>query len=101
MYQKGENVVKLQKHIFSKITEIAHWASFTEAAYSEHSIAVHSSSMASYVTTVPAFVCRELQVWEASIFCDKKKMNSFDFTTYFSILTQANLCFLDVRNKDN
>ena len=55
---------------FSKITETAHQASSTEAAYSEHSIAILSISMAGYVNAVPAFVCFELPAREASSFCD-------------------------------
>ena len=58
---------------FSKIAETAHRASSAEAAaaYSEHSIAIHSIiSMAGYVNAVPAFVCFELPVREASSFCD-------------------------------
>ena len=41
-----------------------------EAAYSKHSIAIHSISMAGYVNAVPAFVCIELPAREASSFCD-------------------------------
>ena len=51
---------------FSKITETAHRASSTEAAYSEHSIAIHSISIAGYVNAVHF----ELQAGEASSFCD-------------------------------
>ena len=40
-----------------------------EAAYSEHSIAIPSISMAGYVTAVPAFTCGELPTREASSFC--------------------------------
>ena len=45
----------------------------TEAAYSEHSehsIAIHSISMAGYVNAVQAIVCFELPAREASSFCD-------------------------------
>ena len=41
-----------------------------EAAYSEHSIAIHSISMAGYVNAVRAIVCFELPAREASSFCD-------------------------------
>ena len=77
--------MKSQKVIFRKITETAHRASSTEAAYSEHSehsMAIHSNSMAGYVITVPAFVCVELQAREASTFCDLKKVTSCDFTAF-------------------
>ena len=57
---------------FSKITETVHRASSTEAAYSEHSIAIHPISMAGYmyVNAVPAFACFKLPAREASNFCD-------------------------------
>ena len=55
---------------FSKIAETALRASSTEAAYSEHSIAIHSISMACYVNAVRAIVCFELPAREASNFCD-------------------------------
>ena len=48
---------------FSKIAETAYRASserapvVTEAAYSEHSIAIHSISMAGYVNAVPGGFC--------------------------------------------
>ena len=84
---------------FSKITETAHGASFTEAAYSEHSITIHSISMAGYVTTVPPFVCGELPAREASTFCNKKK--SLRFHHIFLLFDSSNFCFLDVLNKDN
>ena len=42
------------KRSFSKIAETAHRASSMEAAYSEHSIAIHSISMAGYVNAVRA-----------------------------------------------
>ena len=67
-------MVKLQKVIFSKIAETAqselHRGSSTEAAYLEHSIAIHSISMAGYVTPVLAFVCGKLPCREMSGFCD-------------------------------
>ena len=55
---------------FLKIAETAHRASSAEAAYLEHSIAIHSISMAGYVNTVRAIVCFELPAREASRFCD-------------------------------
>ena len=72
--KKGENAVKLQKVIFQKITESAHWEPPRKAAYSEHSIAIHSISMAGYVMAVLATVCGELLAWEASSFCDFEKL---------------------------
>ena len=98
--QKGEKC-EIAKGHFSKITETVHRARSMEAAYSEHSIAVHSISIAGYVIPVPAFVCGKLPGREASSFCDFWKLTSCDFTTFFNFLTQANLCFLDVLNKDN
>ena len=44
--QEGENCSEIAEGHFSKIAETAHRASSTEAAYSEHSIAIHSISMA-------------------------------------------------------
>ena len=41
-----------------------------EAAFSERSIAIHSISIAGYVTAIPAFVCGELTAREGSSFCD-------------------------------
>ena len=55
---------------FFLIAESAHRASSMEAAYSEHSIAIHSISMACYVNAVPAFVYFELPAREESSFCD-------------------------------
>ena len=52
---------------FSKIAATAHRASSAEAAYSEHSIALHSISMAGYINAVPAFVCFELPAREATV----------------------------------
>ena len=68
--KKEETAVKLQKETFLKIAQTAHLASSMEAAYSEHSIPMHSISMAGYVTAAPAFVCRKVPAPEASSFCD-------------------------------
>ena len=54
VYQKGEKCGEIAKVNFSKITEFAHQASSTERAYSEHSIAIHSTSMMGYVTAIMA-----------------------------------------------
>ena len=48
--------------------------------------------MAGYVTAVLAFVCGELPAREASSISDFFKLTSGNFTTFFSFLTQANLC---------
>ena len=53
---------------FSKIKETAHWEPPQKAAYSEHSIAIHSILMAGYVTAVLAFVRAEPRGQETSIF---------------------------------
>ena len=47
----------------------AHWEQPRKASHSEYSIAIHSVSVAGYVTAVLAIVCAELCAWEAS-FCD-------------------------------
>ena len=79
---------------FSKITETAHWASSTEADYSEHLIAIHSISMAGYVNTVPAFVCFEIPAREASSFCDFWKLTSCDFIAFISSVIEVNFLFV-------
>ena len=77
------------------------WASSTEAAYSEHSIVIHSISMAGYVNAVPAFVCFELPAREASSFCDFFLLTSCDFIAFISSLIEVNfVLFLDVLIKD-
>ena len=69
--QKEEkNAVKLKKEIFSKITETAHWEPPRKATYSKHSIAIHSISVAGYVTAILIFVRAELRALETSSFCD-------------------------------
>ena len=69
------------------------WASSTEAAYSEHSIAIHSISMAGYVNTIRAIVCFELPAREASSFCDFWKLTSCDFIAFISSLIEVNFSF--------
>ena len=88
--QKGEKC-EIAKGHFSKITETAHRESSTEAASSEHSIAIHSISMAGYVTVILAFVRAALSAREASSFCDFWKMTSYNFTAFYSFLTKANI----------
>ena len=89
----------MKKGHLSKIAKTAHRASSeqaprTEAAYSEHSIAIHSISMApGYVNAVPAFVCFELPAREASSFCDFWKLTSSDFIAFISSLIEVNFCF--------
>ena len=70
-----------------------HWASSTEAAYSEHSIAIHSISMAGYVNAVRAIVCFKLPAREASSFCDFWKLTSCDFIAFIPSLIEVNFCF--------
>ena len=65
-----------------------------EAAYSEHSIAIHSISMAGYVNAVPAFVCFELPARGASSFCDFWKLTSCDFIAFIASMIKVNFCFL-------
>ena len=52
--------------------------------------------MVGYVTTLLAFVCGKLPAQEANSFCDFWKMTSCNFITFFSYLTWAYLCFLEV-----
>ena len=56
-----------------------------EAAYSEHSIAIHSSLMAGYVNAAPAFVCSNSQT--------KRQAVSVIFVTFISSLIEVNFCF--------
>ena len=87
-------MVKSQKDIFQNQKLLsAHQASPTQEAYSQHSIAMYSMSMAGYVTAVLVFVCSELPAREGSNFCDFQKIISCDFTEFFSFLTRAKLCF--------
>ena len=92
---KEEKSGEIAKGNFSKITETAHWASSTEAAYSEH----FNSYM--YLFNFNGELCKRrisFCLWqtpsrEASSFCDFWKLTSCDFTRFFSFFTQANLCF--------
>ena len=60
-------------------------ASSTDAAYSKHSIAIHSISMAGCVNAVRAIiVCFELPAREASSYCDFWKLTSCNFITFIS-----------------
>ena len=67
------------------------WASSTEAAYSGHSNAIHSISMAGYVNAVPAFVCFELPAREASSFCDIWNLTILRFIAFISSLIEVNI----------
>ena len=67
-----------------------------EVAYSEHSIAIHSISMAGYINAVRAIVCFELPAREASNFRDFKKLTSCDFIAFISSLIEVNFVVLDV-----
>ena len=78
MCQIWEKCGEIAKGNFSKIAETAHQASSTEAAYSEHWIAIHSISMASYV----------------------KQMTSCNFTAFSPFWPKQTLLSLDVL-KDN
>ena len=72
--------MKSQKVTLNKITETTRWERPRKATDSEHSIAIHSTSKAGYVTAVWAIVCTELHAQEASSFCDFWKVTSFDCT---------------------
>ena len=63
--------MKSEKAIFRKSQkQLTMWTPRSELAYSEHSVAIHSISMAGYVTAVLAFVYGKLPAREASSFCD-------------------------------
>ena len=85
-----------RKWFFFFIAETAHRASSTEAAYSQHSIAIHSISIAGYVTPVPAFLCGKLPGRKASSLCDFWKLTLLRFHPFFSFLTQVNPFFLQM-----
>ena len=77
------------------------WASSTDTAYSKHSIAIHSISMAGCVNAVRAIVCFELPAREASSFCDIWKLTSCDFISFISCFIEVNLIFFfDMLIKD-
>ena len=86
--------MKSQKGHFLKITENARWEPPRKAAYSEHSIAIHSILKAGYVTAVQAIVLTELRALEASSFCDFWKMTSCNLNIFYSFLTHSNVKFL-------
>ena len=88
-----------RKRSFFNNNKNARWEPPQKAAYSEHSIAIHSISKAGYVTAVLAIVrsCK-LRAQEASSFCDFWKMTSCNFTLFYSFLTQANVWFCLVRS---
>ena len=72
--------------------------SSTQTAYSEHSIAVHSITVAGYVTANWLLSAANSQPWRRaiSVIFDKLPLTIWsDFTTFFSFLTGANLflCF--------
>ena len=75
---------EIAKGHFSKITETARWEPPRKAAFSEHSIAIHSISKAGYITAVLAVVHTELRAREASSFCDFWKITSYDLTLFYS-----------------
>ena len=62
--------MKSQKVTFQKSQKLLAENSPRKAAYSEHSIAIHSISKAGYVTAVLAIVRTELCAREASSLCD-------------------------------
>ena len=100
--KKKKYAMKLQKVIFLKSQKL-----LTENLYerppiqkSEYSMAIHSMSMAGYVTAVLAFVHAELCGRESRSFCDFWKVSSCNFTPFSSFLTQPNVCFWDVLGKE-
>ena len=79
--KQEKNAVKSQK---------MHFQNPQKVACSGHSIAIHSISMAGYVTAVLTFVHAKLCAREASSIL---KMTSCNFTAFYSFLTKANTCF--------
>ena len=76
------------------------WANFTDVAYSKHSIAIHSISMAGCVNAVRAIVCFELPARKASSFCDFWKLTSCDFIAFISTFLEVNFFFVVVLIKE-
>ena len=101
--KKEKNEVKHERSFFENRRNCSPSELHGGSLYSEHSIALHSISMAGYATTVPAFVCFRLPAREASSFCDFWKLTSCDFTAFFSLLTEVHVnlyFFLDVLLED-
>ena len=69
------------------------WASSMDTAYSKHSIAIHSISMAGCVNAVRAIVCFELPAREASSVCDFWKLTSCDFIALSPLSLKSTLFF--------
>ena len=87
--RKGEKC-DIAKGYFFKITETACWEPPRKAAYSGHSIIIHSISKAGYVTAVLAIVRAELHAREASSFCD-----FWNITLRFHLF-YSNICFFEM-----
>ena len=96
---KRRKCIEIAKGNFSKTTETALWETPRKAAYSDHSIAIHSFSKAGYVTAELAIVRAEL--------CDRRRralsvifflMTSIDFTLCYSFFDSSkhSFFFLDV-----
>ena len=86
----------MQKVIFQKSQKLLTETLPRKAAYSEHSMAIHSISMSGYITAVLAFVHAELRGQETSSFCDFWQVTFCDFTLLYSFLTQPNICFFQM-----
>ena len=96
--QKWEKMqFKSRKVIFQKSQKLLTERALSElrggSLNSEHSIAIHSISMAGYVNAVPAFVCFELPAREASSFCDFWKLTSSDFIAFNLLYDWSKLSF--------
>ena len=80
--------MKSQKVIFQKLQKL-----LTENLNERlPKVAIHSISMAGYVTAVPAIVHGKLQAQEPSSFCDFGKMTSCDFqkkTMWVNFVTKS------------
>ena len=73
--------MKLQEVIFWK-SQTAHWASSTESAYSEHSMASPTISMAGYVAMVPACLQGTPRPGGEHFLWFNQKMIFCDFTAF-------------------
>ena len=87
-------MVKSRKVIFRKSQILL----ATDVAYSKHSIAIDSISMAGCINAVWAIVCFEIPAREASIFCDFWKLTSCNFIALISTFIEVNLllCLLRI-----
>ena len=92
-------MVKSRKVVFRKSQILLAERAPRTWAYSKHSIAIHSISMAGCVNAVRAIVCFELPAREASSFCYFFLLTSCDFIAFISTFIE-DFFFFNVLIKD-